>query len=223
MIFGIGSPKFKGTGTPDSNVVTLSNSVINPTWDIPRVLEHQSVISGKKNYITLGDYASFVVTMNLFKYGTPTTTFNTIMSYFHQLVTFFPHVDGVTSGDGLGKPLSNLTSTITGATKANPCSITSTAHGLTTGDRVFIFGVSGMTQLNQNIYVITVVDANTFTLGVDSTTYGTYTSGGSAIRTVNYFISEIKPYYLNNADAKQDLLDITFVGSNYVNIQKTTQ
>lgn len=71
--------------------------------------------------------------------------------------------------------------TITGATKANPCVITATGHGFRTGISVTISGVGGMTQLNGNTYVITVIDANSFSLdGVNSTAYGTYTSGGSA-------------------------------------------
>lgn len=77
--------------------------------------------------------------------------------------------------------------TITAATQANPCSITSTAHGLSTGDEVFISGVVGMTELNDKTYTITVVDADTFTLdSTDATAYTAYTSGGTAQRLVHY-------------------------------------
>jgi hypothetical protein len=76
--------------------------------------------------------------------------------------------------------------TISGASKANPCVITATSHGYSTGDTVTISNVVGMTQLNTNRYIITVVDANSFSLSdlfgnpVDSTGYSTYTSGGQA-------------------------------------------
>lgn len=71
--------------------------------------------------------------------------------------------------------------TITGATKANPCVITATGHGFKTGVQVTIASVGGMTQLNGNTYTITRIDANSFSLdGVNSTAYGTYTSGGTA-------------------------------------------
>jgi hypothetical protein len=71
--------------------------------------------------------------------------------------------------------------TITGATKANPCVITATGHGFRTGITVTISGVGGMTQLNGNTYTITRIDANSFSLdGVNSSSYGTYTSGGTA-------------------------------------------
>jgi hypothetical protein len=53
--------------------------------------------------------------------------------------------------------------TITGATNANPISITCTAHGFTSGDLVIVSGVLGNTNANGE-YAITVVNANTFTL-----------------------------------------------------------
>ena len=76
--------------------------------------------------------------------------------------------------------------TISGATKANPCVITATAHGFATGDTVTISAVVGMTQLNTNRYIITVIDANSFSLkdlfgnAVNSSAFGTYVSGGIA-------------------------------------------
>ena len=76
--------------------------------------------------------------------------------------------------------------TISGASKANPCVITAASHGFSTGDTVTISGVVGMVQLNTNRYIITRIDANSFSLSdlfgnpVDSTAYSTYTSGGIA-------------------------------------------
>jgi len=68
---------------------------------------------------------------------------------------------------------------ITGATKANPCQITSPDHSLITGTLIYIGNVKGMTQLNSALYTITVVDANNFTLNnIDSTGFSTYTTGG---------------------------------------------
>lgn len=52
---------------------------------------------------------------------------------------------------------------ITGATNANPIKITCTAHGFSTGDKVFIANVGGNTNANGG-YTITKVDANNFTL-----------------------------------------------------------
>ena len=53
---------------------------------------------------------------------------------------------------------------------------TSIAHGLTTGDRVEITGVVGITDLN-GYFSVDVTDTDTFTVSL--TTAQTYTSGGS--------------------------------------------
>lgn len=66
--------------------------------------------------------------------------------------------------------------TITAATNASPISVTSTAHGYSTGDAINITGVVGNTAAN-GTWFITVVDANTYTLN-NSTGNGAYTSGG---------------------------------------------
>ena len=72
-----------------------------------------------------------------------------------------------------------VSGTITGATQANPVAITSASHGLTTGGRIQIESVAGMTELNLRQYIVTVVDANIYTLdGVDGTAYTAYSSGG---------------------------------------------
>ena len=72
-------------------------------------------------------------------------------------------------------------STITAATKANPCQITlSAAASWITGQKIQITGVGGMTELNYKTFTLTKLDNTHFTLGVDSSAYGVYTSGGTA-------------------------------------------
>ncbi len=81
-------------------------------------------------------------------------------------------------------PAREATKAITGATQANPCAITAVAHGYSTGDEVYLDGIGGMAELNDQTYVITKTGADTFTLdGVNSTGFTTYTSGGTAART----------------------------------------
>jgi hypothetical protein len=70
------------------------------------------------------------------------------------------------------------TKTITAITQANPGKVTSTAHALSNGQVIFINGVAGMTQVNNSSFTVTVVNANEFTIGVNTTGYGAYTSGG---------------------------------------------
>lgn len=70
---------------------------------------------------------------------------------------------------------------ISGATKASPVVITANSHGLSAGDKIRIFDVEGMTELNGNLYTVANPTANTFELsGVDGTGYTTYVSGGEA-------------------------------------------
>lgn len=83
---------------------------------------------------------------------------------------------------------------ITGATAANPVQITAVAHGFATGDIIQLTSLGGITQLNSNLFKITVTGADTFTLnGVDGTGFAAYTSGGSATRG---------DYYALNTSAK---------------------
>ena len=84
-------------------------------------------------------------------------------------------------------PVSSASGNISAATNANPCAITtSSAHGYSTGNEVAFSGMSGMTELNGNSYIITVTGSTTFTLdGVNSTAYGVYTSGGTVTRVTS--------------------------------------
>jgi|GEM_PF-910757 hypothetical protein len=74
--------------------------------------------------------------------------------------------------------LTGLQGSITAITNANPGKVTSTAHGLSNGMFVIFIGVGGMTELNGNVYTVTVVDPNNFTIGIDTTLFTSYTSGG---------------------------------------------
>jgi hypothetical protein len=83
---------------------------------------------------------------------------------------------------------------------SNPTQITSPNHQLDTGAMITISNVGGMVQLNGNNYTITVIDPNTFTLnGIDNTSFGAYTSGGTWIssnRTTSFtlFGNNVNPF-----------------------------
>jgi hypothetical protein len=69
--------------------------------------------------------------------------------------------------------------TITGASQSNPCVLLCSSTFLP--DQVIeIDGIVGMTQLNQNYYIVVSVTTTTVTINVDSTTFTTYISGGTA-------------------------------------------
>lgn len=68
---------------------------------------------------------------------------------------------------------------ITAITKADPAVVTSAGHGMSDGDVIKITGIVGMTELNDGVFVVNVLSANTFELvDVNSTAYTAYSSGG---------------------------------------------
>ena len=73
---------------------------------------------------------------------------------------------------------SGNTFTITGATQASPCVLTCT-NQVSVNQLVSISGVVGMTQLNGNVYNVIARSGTTLTLGVNSSAFTAYTSGGS--------------------------------------------
>ena len=92
---------------------------------------------------------------------------------------------------GLGMTAIAAGKTITGVTQANPAVVTATGHGYTTGDVVMILSVVGMTEINNIIHQITVIDADNYSLdGVDATGYTAYTSAGSSTKGVFYAAKE---------------------------------
>ena len=80
----------------------------------------------------------------------------------------------------LFKPPASLSmGSISGISQANPAVVQSSNHGLSSGDPIYIADVLGMTEVNGIVFVITVIDANSFSLdGIDSSAYTAYTSGG---------------------------------------------
>jgi hypothetical protein len=116
--------------------------------------------------------------------------FNTEQAY---MLEFGPSYIRIFKDQGI---VTETAKTITGATRASPCVITAASHGFVNGDRVWITGIVGMSQLNNRHFTVANVTANTFELsGVDATTYGTYSVGGSVARIVEvatpYTASEI--------------------------------
>ena len=68
---------------------------------------------------------------------------------------------------------------ITAITKADPPVVTSVGHGLADGDVVRIVDVVGMTELNDELFVVSNKANDTFELtDVRGSGYGTYSSGG---------------------------------------------
>lgn len=79
-------------------------------------------------------------------------------------------------------PVSSISASISAITQANPGVVTTGTHGFTTGDVIDFSGIVGMTALNTGTYTITVISPTTFSVGVDTTGFGAYVSGGTATR-----------------------------------------
>jgi hypothetical protein len=84
----------------------------------------------------------------------------------------------------------NSSSTITGATQANPCVLTS-VNSFVAGQAVTISGVVGMTQLNGNTYTVLAATSTTITIEVNSTSFTAYSSGGVATSNGNNLVNYI--------------------------------
>lgn len=130
-----------------------------------------------------------------FKFVTPTKnsgvaalysfSFNDEQSY---VLEFSNLVIRIFTDEGI---LTEATQNITAITNANPAVVTITSHGYSNGDSVIIESVGGMIELNGLTFEIANVAANTFELvGIDSTSFGTYTSGGTAKKIVEV----VSPY-----------------------------
>ncbi len=80
-------------------------------------------------------------------------------------------VEGVAFGSGFG------------SSSSSPAKvrITDTAHGLTSGQRVYIRSNGGVVGLDGNVYAVQVVDSDTFDL-LGSLAYGTYTGYSETMR-----------------------------------------
>lgn len=75
--------------------------------------------------------------------------------------------------------------TINSITSANPAVVTANGHGFATNDEVYISSVQGLTQLNGRFFLVTVLNANQFTLKdifgnvISTIGQGPYTTGGT--------------------------------------------
>ena len=71
---------------------------------------------------------------------------------------------------------------VAGVTQANPGSVNVVGHGFSTNDEVGFLDVGGMTELNGNGYTVTKVDDNNFTIGVNTSGYTAFVSGGNVFK-----------------------------------------
>lgn len=120
-----------------------------------------------------------------------------------------------------GAPVLEGAKTITGITKATPGVVTAAGHGFNTGDWVYINSVAGMTQVNGGYYILGATTVNTFQLfdtngnNLNTTLYGTYTSGGTVAR-VYTLTSPYTSADLSLIKFAQNVTDLILCQPNYV-------
>lgn len=69
--------------------------------------------------------------------------------------------------------------TITAITAAARAQVTASSHGFSVGDKVIFQAVVGMVEINNQYGVVTtVIDANNFNVGIDTSTFTAYSSAG---------------------------------------------
>lgn len=99
--------------------------------------------------------------------------------------------------------------TLTAITKANPGSVTSTAHGYANGDYVLL-KIVGMTQLDYRVARVTNSLTNSFDLeGIDTTLYDTFTSGTAEKITFGTTLSTVADVNASGGDF--NMIDVTTI------------
>lgn len=91
-------------------------------------------------------------------------------------------------GQGLMRPLANggyvieQDTQITGITLGYPTALEIPFHGYSAGDRLYLAGIEGTTELNGRfVEVLTVPDADTITIDLDSTNFGAFVSSDGTL------------------------------------------
>lgn len=74
--------------------------------------------------------------------------------------------------------------TITAISQANPGVVTAVGHSYSTNDEIWLDSIAGMTTLNNTLVTIISLTSDTFSIGVNTTSYPSYTSGGQARKFV---------------------------------------
>lgn len=99
--------------------------------------------------------------------------------------------------------------TISAITKASPGVATSTAHGYSNGDYVYL-DVNGMHQLNEKVVRVANVTTDTFEIeGVDTTSFDTFTSGTA--KEITYGTSVVTALTISASGGDFDFIDITTI------------
>lgn len=157
---GLGS--FTTTPPGGSGTINYTTGAISITFN--------AVVPGATPITATYDYHPGLPIMGVMNFTTSTNVLQLIVADTKRLNIYNSTTNRL---DYLGRTIA-----ITGITQANPGAVTAVAHGLITGQKVYIYAVQGMVEVNGAEFTITRVDADHFTIGVNTTGYAAYTTGG---------------------------------------------
>ena len=173
-----------------------------------------SVTATGSDLITVASTATLYAGMPIVFAGTTLTGSNIVIGTTYYVMSGFTATQfsiSATKGSttaftvgtntGGGPMTATVPITITAATKAFPCVLTtSSAHGLVDRDVINIADVSGMTQINGGTFYVKVTGYSTTSFGlyadaslnspVDSSLYSTYTSGGYVTSSIKFYAGD---------------------------------
>ncbi len=162
-----------GMDTVDVKVTNEVTRIIGSNIELALVLDISNSMNSNNKINDLKDAAESLVDIVVYEN----------QEDYYSKVAIVPYGVAVNVGsyaDAVRGPITQP-KTITGATRANPVVITSANHGYTNGQRIYITGVRGMTQINNRSFIVAGRTANTFQLqGVNGTGYNAYTNTGLA-------------------------------------------
>ncbi|GAJ04686.1 unnamed protein product [marine sediment metagenome] len=93
-LYGSSYSKFKGS---DTVVISLNHSTIEKQWAETNLIRNKSVFTSETTFTKAADdFAVFIVTVNIWKNGSPADVMNTILPYNHDTVNLMPHQDSAT-------------------------------------------------------------------------------------------------------------------------------
>lgn len=102
--------------------------------------------------------------------------------------------------------------TISAISKASPGVVTSTAHGYSDGDVLYLEAV-GMYQLNEKVVRVTSSTADSYALeGIDTTSFDTFTSGTAAEITLGTSVTSATN--ISASGGEFDFIDTTTIHAN---------
>ena len=141
----------------------------------------ESFTAGGKEFVLTDNKRSNKVYKVELEDGTGSTK---AVPYLDDAVMFYSTDEDTISNLAYTLRMDATSGSITGGTRANPCAITSASHGLDSGDFVIFseidglnLSATGVNAINGKRLAVTVTDANTYTVAVDTS------SGYDAVAT----------------------------------------